>query len=314
MRAIPPPVRPSDITEWKDTLVRVHEAGGRGMRLIRVFPRRTKATPDDELAVCRAPDLFDEADEVHISVAFSWDVPRAEQLAEQWRHVAAVKVGGPAYGDAALEFVPGRYLKHGYTITSRGCPRRCWFCKVWKTNPVATPLPSIADGWNILDDNLLACSRAHVEAVFCMLRRQKRPVAFTGGLEALSLEDYHVDLLAGLKSRPTCFFAYDPGDDLSTLADAARRLLDAGFTTTSHRLRCYVLIGYPKDTIDSATTRLEAVSRLGFTPMAMLWQATSKAEKRYAPDGLWRQFQRRWARPAIIHAVNPERTYTNGFS
>lgn len=58
-----------------------------------------------------------------------------------------------------------------------GCPRRCWFCKVWKQHPEATPLPEIADGWNVLDDNLLACPRPHVEAVFDMLRRQKRRVA-----------------------------------------------------------------------------------------------------------------------------------------
>lgn len=45
-------------------------------RIIRVFPRRTTATPDDELVrVQETPSLFDEADEVHISVAFTWDIP-----------------------------------------------------------------------------------------------------------------------------------------------------------------------------------------------------------------------------------------------
>lgn len=38
------------------------------MRLIRVFPRRTKATPDDDLAYTGPPDFFAEADEVHVSV------------------------------------------------------------------------------------------------------------------------------------------------------------------------------------------------------------------------------------------------------
>lgn len=274
------------------------------MKLIRVFPRRTKATPDDALALTRPPELFDEADEVHISVAFTYDIPRAEQLAEHWRHVAPVKIGGPAYGDSALDFVPGRYIKNGYTITSRGCPRRCWFCKVWKRHPEATPLPAIAEGWNVLDDNLLACPRPHVEAVFDMLRRQKRRVEFTGGLEALSLQDYQVDLLASLKPRPNCFFAYDPGDEFETLADATRRLLAAGFTVASHRLRCYVLIGFPKDTVADATTRLERIQGAGFTPMAMLWRPGNKAEERHAPDMQWHRFQRRWARPAIIHATH----------
>ena len=36
-------------------------------RIIRVFPRRTKATPIDELVrVYETPSLFDEADEVHM--------------------------------------------------------------------------------------------------------------------------------------------------------------------------------------------------------------------------------------------------------
>jgi len=272
-------------------------------RLIRVFPRRTKATPDDDLVYCGPPDLFAEADEVHVSVSFTWDRDRAEQLAEQWRWVAPVKVGGVAYGDDSLEFIPGRYVKPGYTITSRGCPRRCWFCGVWKKWPEPNLLP-IVDGWNVLDDNLLACPTPHVEAVFAMLRRQKRRVEFTGGLEALALEDYQVELLASLSPRPTMFFAYDPGDAFETLAIAARKLLAAGFTRASHRMRCYVLIGHPKDSFDAAAARLGQMVEIGFTPFAMLWRP-EKHERRYTPGPQWRAFQRRWARPAMIHARQP---------
>lgn len=273
-----------------------------------MFPRRTKATPDDALAVVdRLPRFTDEADEVHVSVTFTWDKPRAEELAAAWRHVAPVKVGGVAYGDESLEFIPGRYVRPGYTITSRGCPRRCWFCSVWKKWPEANELP-IHDGWNVLDDNLLACSRPHVEAVFAMLRRQQREVEFTGGLEALSLQDYQVDLLASLKPQPRCFFAYDPGDAFETLESAARRLIAAGFKTRGHRLRCYVLIGYPLDTFDKATERLRAIAGLGFSPMAMLWRPELPSQQKHAPGPEWRAFQRRWVRPAIIHAApSPKR-------
>lgn len=270
-------------------------------RLIRVFPRRTRATPADDLVYTGPPDLFAEADLVHVSVTFKYDIPTAERLAEQWRHVAPVQVGGVAYDDTSLEFIPGRYIRPGYTITSRGCPRRCWFCGVWKKWGVAHPLP-IREGWNVLDDNLLACPEWHVRAVFAMLARQTRRVEFTGGLEALALQDYQVELLAGLRPRPNCFFAYDPGDAFDTLASAATRLLAAGFTRESHRLRCYVLIGYPRDTFDAATERLTAIASVGFTPMAMLWRPETASQLRHAPDPSWRAFQRRWARPAIIHA------------
>jgi hypothetical protein len=272
------------------------------MRIIRVFPRKTRATPVDELSVIdREPGFFDEADEVHISVTFTYDKARAEQLAERWRWVAPVKIGGVAYGDTSLEFIPGRYIRPGYTITSRGCPRRCWFCGVWKKWPTPNLLP-IHPGWNVLDDNLLACPREHVEAVFAMLRRQDRRVEFTGGLEALSLEDYQVDLLASLKPRPTMFFAYDPGDAFETLESAARRLKAAGFSTAGHRLRCYVLVGHPKDTLEAADQRLRQMVEIGFTPFAMRWRPETPSQERYAPGPEWRRFQRSWARPAAIYA------------
>lgn len=279
----------------------LHVTNASSKRLIRVFPRKTKASPTDSLAYFGPPDLFAEADEVHVSVAFTYDKPVAERLAEQWKHVAPTKVGGVAYGDPGAEFVPGRYIKDGYIFTSRGCPRHCWFCSVWKRDPVPRLLP-IVDGWNVLDDNLLACPEPHVRAAFAMLQRQKRRVEFTGGLEALALQDYQVELLAALRPRPNCFFAYDPGDAFETLAHAARRLLAAGFTRESHRLRCYVLIGYPKDTRAAAEGRLSAIAGLGFTPMAMLWRPETLSQEKHAPGIEWRAFQRRWVRPAIIHS------------
>jgi hypothetical protein len=272
------------------------------MRLVRVFPRRTKASPDDSLAYFGPPDMFVEADEVHIDVTFTYDKPAAEWLAEQWKHVASVRIGGVAYGDPGAEFIPGRYIKHGYTFTSRGCPRRCWFCSVWKRDPEPRLLP-IQDGWNILDDNLLACPEPHVKAVFTMLAQQKRRVEFTGGLEALALQDYQVNLLANLSPKPTMFFAYDPGDAFETLRSAASRLLEAGFSRASHRMRCYVLIGFPKDTFETAEKRLRDISTIGFTPMAMLWKPELASQQKWTPDAAWRGFQRRWTRPAIIHAA-----------
>jgi len=272
-------------------------------RIARVFPSRTRATPYDELCFFDQPGFFvPEVDEVHVSVTFTWDRERGERLAEQWFGVAPVKIGGVAYGDPGQEFVPGRYVGPGYVFTSRGCPRRCWFCSVWKRDPVPRLLP-IVEGWNILDDNLLACPEEHVRAVFAMLGRQGRKVEFTGGLEALSLQDYQVELLCGLKPRPQCFFAYDPGDEFDTLVSAASRMIEGGFPFGSHDLRCYVLIGYPKDTLEKAEERLMQMVRIGFFPMAMLWRPENKTQEKHKPGLEWRRFQRMWARPAITNAI-----------
>ena len=42
--------------------------------------------------------MFAQADEVHVSVAFTADKAKAEMLAEDWQKVAPVKIGGVAYG------------------------------------------------------------------------------------------------------------------------------------------------------------------------------------------------------------------------
>jgi hypothetical protein len=68
------------------------------MKIVRVFPRRTKATPTDALTVIGEPDLFTEADRVHISVAFTWDIPEAERLYDVWKKIAPTEIGGPATG------------------------------------------------------------------------------------------------------------------------------------------------------------------------------------------------------------------------
>ncbi len=268
-------------------------------RIMRVFPRRTRATPaDDMVRVNEPPGLFDgEIDEVHVSVTFSADMDRARWLARQWKTVAPVKIGGPATGQRSGDFVPGRYLKPGYVITSRGCPGKCWFCDVWKREGSIRELP-IQEGYNVLDDNLLACSREHFEAVVSMLARQKRRPEFTGGLDARFLTSWHAEKLRSLKPE-TLFFAYDaPNSTHHSLIELKRAmglLKHAGFTTAGHRVRCYVLVGYPGDDKILAEQRLRAVMDLEYFPMAMLYQ-----NKRGEVAEGWRGFQRRWARPHIV--------------
>src|SRR5260370_37508738 len=83
-----------------------------GMRLIRVFPRRTKATPVDALARFGPPDLLeygDGADEVHVSVTFTDDKPKAERLADEGAPLALpVKIVRLAYWEERLTVITGR--------------------------------------------------------------------------------------------------------------------------------------------------------------------------------------------------------------
>jgi len=264
--------------------------------VIRVFPRRTTATPTDDRAFIGNPPMFwPAADEVRVSVAFSWDRAEGERLAEAWTATGLpVSIGGPAYDAPGEEFVPGRYLKPGYTITSRGCPNHCWFCAVPKREGGLREL-AIAEGWIVQDDNLLACSAAHIRAVFAMLARQSRR-ADLRGLEARQLQGWHVDLLADLKPG-RMYFAYDTPDDLEPLRQAGGMLSEAGLRREGHRICAYVLIGYPGDRFSAAETRLRESWAAGFYPFAMLYR-NERGEA--ARD--WRRLQREWTRPQIVAA------------
>jgi len=266
-----------------------------GERIARVFPRRTNMTPDDGLAfVGHPPPDPPEVDAVHVSVSWSYDMQEAESLAHSWKHIGPCSIGGPACGDPGGEFLPGQYVKHGYVMTSRGCPNNCWFCDVPRREGRIVRELKVHDGWNILDSNLLACSKDHVMTVFEMLKRQDRKIEFTGGFEAARLEWWHVAELWDVRPDQM-FFAYDTPDDLDPLIEAGNKLRMADFTR--RHLRCYVLIGHPRDTFAAAEARLLDAWMAGFMPMAMLWKS-----KNGHTDPQWSKFRNTWARPANSRA------------
>jgi len=267
------------------------------LRIARVFPRKTNATPDDEYAFTTIPPkLLPEVDEVHVSVAFTYDIPKAEQLAEAWHKTGLpIKMGGPAYNEVGGDFVPGLYMKKGYLITSRGCNNRCWFCSVPKREGYKLRELPVTEGFNICDDNLLACSESHIKEVFAMLKKQSEKPIFTGGLEAKLLKPWHVELLCEVKAK-RMYFAYDTPDDYEPLVNAGKILQDGGISKSSRRLYCYVLIGYQGDTMEKAEKRLRDAWKAGFFPYAMLYR-----DENGNVQNEWKQFQRLWVRPQLVY-------------
>lgn len=267
--------------------------------ILRVFPRKTKATPDDPLSIIGEPTrkLLDNGgfDEIHISVTFTYDIPKAEELVKKWeRSGVPVHIGGPAYGNRMGDFIPGLYIKSGYTFTSRGCPNQCWFCSVHKAAHGQVRELPITDGWNILDDNILATSPEHFKAVIEMLKRQPERPLFTGGIEAAILKPWQAQLMKEAKTK-RLYCAYDTPDDYEPLVIAGQIFRDVGFTMASHILCCYVLIGYQGDTFERAEKRLTDTIKAGFMPYAMLYR-----DQNGTVDEEWRKFQREWCRPIIV--------------
>lgn len=259
--------------------------------MIRVFPRRTKWTPIDDLAFIGDPPLFrPPIQPVAISVTFTWDIPEGERLAKAWSaYYPDTKIGGPAYGDPGAQFVPGRFLKHGVTITSRGCPNHCPWCVVPQREGQIRELDIIHDGYIVQDNNLLACSGPHLEAVFDMLRLQKRGIIFSGGLDARLLLQWHRDLLDSIRVKEL-WFACDQFSSLASLEHAA--LILDGIPISKRR--CYVMIGYNGETVTQAAFRLRRVYELGFLPFCQLYRGPMEPE--YTQE--WKDLRRKWSRPA----------------
>jgi hypothetical protein len=257
-------------------------------------------TPTDEMAFFGPPPLFRPEDPdipVRISCVYTWDITKAEWLRRQWEpFYKDVQAGGPAYGDSGGEFVPGRFVRDGVVVTSRGCSKDCSFCLVPGREGWIRELP-IRDGYNVIDNNLLACSRGHVEAVFEMLSRQTKAAIFSGGLDAELFQEWHGDLVRKIRVDEL-WFACDHWGAVSNIEKVAGILSDMSI----EKKRCYVLIGYNGESIRQAEKRLGTVFGLGFLPFAMLYQGEDESGKYMSHTMEWKQLQKEWCRPAIYRS------------
>lgn len=270
--------------------------------MIRVFPRRTKWTPTDDLAFVGDPPLsiFRPPEmPVMVSVVFEWDIAEGERLRRAWSdYYPDVRIGGPAFGDPGGEFVPGRFIKKGVTITSRGCPRSCPWCRVHDREGAIREL-EIKPGYIVQDNNLFACSRNHIERVFDMLRAQKRGIVFSGGIDARIFSKYHLDLLSTIKFNDL-WFACDTVAGLHDLKRVAGLVKDISI----EKRRCFVMIGRPPETIAMAEKRLASVYELGFLPFSQLYRGPGQIK--YSKE--WSRLNKKWSRPALYRNKDREVT------
>lgn len=271
------------------------------MKKARIFPRRTKMTPTDDDAFVGEPPLgCPQYDEVHISVCFTWDISKAKYLESQWKTYAkSVEIGGPAINGSRGDFVPGQYLRKGVTITSRGCPNKCPWCYVPEWEGKIQELP-IKEGNIIQDNNLLACSRSHVKKVFAMLRQQKS-IEFSGGLQNTLLKDWVVEELRSLKIKQI-WVAYDNKMRYRSVRKAIGKLTKY---FPRDKIRCYVLIGYYRDSLYEAEMRLRYIYELGALPFAMRYRTPNPnfSGTYLYPEREWNLLTRQWTRPAIIKSM-----------
>ena len=278
-----------------------------GMTLIRVFPRRTSLTPTDELAFVGNPPMDrPEADEVHVSCAFTWDLREAYRLQKEWsQFYPKVLIGGPALESPLGPFIPGRYLKEGVTFTTRGCNKKCPWCLVPKREGRLSETQDFPDGWMVQDNNLLQAGREHIEKVIAMLDRQKRAAVFSGGIDATLVDDWFADQLRRIRVEAV-FLAADTEGALKPLKLAVDRLAFLG----RKKIRSYTLIGFGNDTVEKAEERLERVWEIGSMPFAQLYQP---ADRFITYNHAWKALAKKWSRPAAMVACHTEKPTVPAF-
>ena len=277
-------------------------------QILRVFPERTALTPTDDLVVVGAPGLIEPPpfDEIHVSCTFTWQLDQAQEIAEAWaRKYPSVHTmkGGPACGDPGREFVPGRYVRFGISISSRGCPNNCPWCFVPKREGKLRLLP-ICTGNDVADNNVTAWPKAHFDMLIAMLQSQSG-IRFSGGLEACRWTPWHLDGFRRLKPSQIreIWFAADTDwalKKVAMVADQIRPMFRNYSQAGRRKLRCYVMIGR-RESLAQAEARLERVWDMGFLPFAQLYQAGGQKTE-YNDD--WRALERKWARPAAMFACH----------
>lgn len=266
------------------------------MDIIRVFARKTSMTPTDELAFYDGPPLYDVPDlPVYVSVTFTWDIHIGKRLFALWHNRPRSKpilIGGPALNDIVPgDFNSGLFLKEGITITSRGCPKRCPWCLVPEREGKLREI-NIAPGHIVQDNNLLACSRGHIERVFEMLLQQKKSIKFLGGLDIDYMKPWHIELFKKIRiGKCGLVVACDRQEDIKRLDKAADLLSDFDI----EKKRCCVLVGYNGETQEQAQRRCESVLAKGFLPYAQLYRDTKSKQSR----GEWRKFCYFWCHPNL---------------
>ena len=267
------------------------------IRVIRVFPRRTLLTPDDPYSFIGDPPMWrPEAEEVHVSCTFTWDIKEVKRLREAWnQYYPTVYLGGPAIDRNGNNFIPGVYIKNGVTFTSKGCNNNCPWCLVPEYEGKLQEIEDFAPGYIIQDNNLLQCSEGHIKRVCKMLRSQRRAAIFSGGIDARLVTDVIAELFRSIKINQL-FLAADTTASLLPLQEAVEKLP----FLKRDKLRCYVLIGKDED-IAHSEFRLKRVWEIGCLPFAQLYQPK---DKWIEYDSDWKDLNRVWSRPAITKAIN----------
>lgn len=251
------------------------------------------------------PGLFGGvADRVYLSVIFSWNAPRAVEIALRYKSDADIECGGPgmfALGqwwkeqaglechrglDARFERQRGNYRM---TFASRGCPVGCYFCIVPKIEGLQQTLDWDFSPAPILCDNNL--SALPVEFQKHIIRRYQetgtRLMDANSGFEPLTFDEGTWRRWKPILRGPWRF-AFDTTSE----EPQVRRMMDILRDESPKRKQVYVLIG--NEPIAACHERAQKVVEWGGEPYVqplLPLNALSRYDLKVAYDWDWQKLK-----------------------
>ncbi len=245
---------------------------------------------------------FGQWDCIYASAIYTWSRSRMEQLeghatlgGHGWElgsrlapEVEAMRPDYELYG-----------IDYGLGYLTRGCPRRCSFCDVWRMSPC----PQVVGTWDsvlnplsrfamLLDDNFLSLHDQAKDLLREAIERQIE-VCFTQGLDIRLITPEVAHLLSKLRFWNT----HHTGRQLTVAFDsigmesAFRRgvgfLLEAGIK--SRQLQAFFLCGHDSPFSENME-RFQIIRELGMDPFCMVYR--SPKDGRRIEDYQLRDFAR----------------------
>lgn len=225
---------------------------------------------------------WQEGETAFISVAFTWRLPEARKIAEQYYALGVNRVvaGGPGVytrrafladicdiplpGTPAAR-IPDTIVRHNPMATraSYGCPVGCWFCIVPKMDgKTFTLLPDFAVRPVLCDDNLSALPADFQDHIVARYRKAGVPLLdANSGFEPATFDE---DVFA--RWRPILKGPWRFGFDEATEGDAVARAFRILKDVSPRRKQVYTMIGH--EPFDVCMDRIRKVIAAGGEPYA----------------------------------------------
>lgn len=169
-------------------------------------------------------------------------------------------------------------------FTSRGCIRKCAFCKVPEKEGNIREVADIYEFWTgqkqlkLLDNNLTALPD-HFERVVKQMIKEKVQVDFNQGLDIRLITADQAKLLSKVRLYKQIHFAFDHVNHEQAVRKGIDILTSNGVVKS--RLMFYVLIGFDS-TPEEDLYRVMLLRDLGIDPFIMPFNKSDEYQRRFA--------------------------------